>query len=129
MKHGCVTDPTNPGIVDGSTGTVISNSTAPVVSDRLYPLARTDEDPRFTVGLQKEIPMVRAMLIEVKLENGHVLNVRRNEDESLHLFANDRGVIPLLSMNDAEELSRALHLMCVGFRATTPSGQKKDPQP
>jgi hypothetical protein len=31
--HGCVTDPTNPGIVDESTGTLISNSTAPIDSE------------------------------------------------------------------------------------------------
>lgn len=37
MKHGCVTDPTNPGIVDESTGTVISNSTAPVDFDQRQP--------------------------------------------------------------------------------------------
>jgi hypothetical protein len=70
-------------------------------------------------------------LIEVKLENGHVLNVRRNEDERIHIKCHDGGVVPLLSLSEAEELSEALHLMSVGFRATPAPkpGQEKDPRP
>lgn len=59
--------------------------------------------------------MTRVIEIAVKLNNGHVITVLRQDDGKLMISLRDGGVMPCLDLGEAEELSIALELMTKGY--------------